>query len=252
MDLQATRSAIIGLLLALLSAGTSAAQPAPGRPSPRAAAGLDLTGTWVSVVTEDWRYRMVTPPKGDYTSVPLTPEARKVADTWDPARDEAAGEQCRSYGAPAVMRVPGRVRIAWEDDDTLRVDTEAGAQTRLLDFGAAPRRGPPSWQGSSLAQWVYSGQPPRGGSGPRRGHLKVVTTNLRAGYLRKNGVPYSPDAVLTEYYNRLDEPNGDVWLIVTTMVDDPRYLTGRFATSTHFKKLPASDTRWTPERCSSR
>jgi hypothetical protein len=247
MESHAVRCSLVALALAVICAPRAAAQ-AP--PSPRAAAGLDLTGTWVSVVTEDWRYRMVTPPKGDYTSVPLTPEARKVADTWDPARDEAAGEQCRSYGAPAVMRVPGRVRIAWEDDDTLKVEAEAGTQTRLLHFANAPRAGPANWQGSSQAQWIYSRQP--GSGGTRRGHLKVVTTNLRPGYLRKNGVPYSADAVLTEYYNRLDEPNGDVWLVVTTMVDDPRYLNGRFATSTHFKKLPASDTRWTPERCSSR
>jgi hypothetical protein len=148
------------------------------------------------------------------------------------------------------MRAPGRVRIGWHDDNTLRVETEAGAQTRLFHFGAASRNGAASWQGSSAAQWVYSAQ--RGQGGARRGHLKVVTTNLRPGYLRKNGVPYSGDAVLTEYYNRLDEPNGDVWLIVTTMVDDPRFLTGRFATSTHFKKVSASDAKWTPERCSSR
>jgi hypothetical protein len=208
---------------------------------------------WVPVVTEDWRYRMVTPPKGDYTSVPISAEGRKVADAWDPARDEAAGEQCRAYAAPSVMRVPGRVRISWENDQTLKVETEAGRQTRLFSFGRPAAGGSASWQGHSLAQWVYAGQQGAVAPGtPRRGHLKVVTTNLRPGYLRKNGVPYSADTVLTEYYNRLDEPNGDVWLIVTTMVDDPRYLTGRFATSTHFKKLPATDTRWTPEPCSSR
>src|SRR6266566_4542292 len=80
--------------------------PAGPPPSPKDAAPMDLTGYWVSIVTEDWRYRMVTPAKGDYASVPLNPEGRKVADTWDPARDEAAGEQCRSYGAPNIMRVP--------------------------------------------------------------------------------------------------------------------------------------------------
>src|SRR5712664_3192717 len=66
----------------------------------KAAAPVDLTGYWVSQVTGDWRFRMVTPPKGDYTSMPLNAEARKIADAWDPAKDEAAGEQCKSYGAP--------------------------------------------------------------------------------------------------------------------------------------------------------
>src|SRR5437016_3357667 len=102
--------------------------------SPKEAAAVDLTGYWVSVVTEDWRFRMVTPPKGDYASVPLNPEGRKVADTWDPAKDEAAGEQCRSYGAAALMRVPGRVHITWENENTLRVDTDAGTQTRTFHF----------------------------------------------------------------------------------------------------------------------
>src|SRR5437016_4918645 len=83
----------------------------PPPQSPKEAAAVDLTGYWVSVVTEDWRFRMVTPPKGDYASVPLNADGRKVADTWDPAKDEAAGEQCRSFGAPAIMRVPGRLHI---------------------------------------------------------------------------------------------------------------------------------------------
>ena len=108
--------------------------PQPPR-APRAAAPIDLTGYWVSIVTQDWRWRMVTPAKGDYQGIPMTPEARKVADAWDPARDEAAGEQCRSYGAPALMSVPGRLHITWQDDTTLKVETDAGTQTRLLRFG---------------------------------------------------------------------------------------------------------------------
>jgi len=223
-------------------------------PSPKAAAGIDLTGTWVPVISEDWRYRMVTPKKGDYTSVPINAAGKSIADGWDPAKDDATGEQCRAYGAAAVMRLPGRIRIRWDADDTLRVETEAGTQARLFHFSGRVAAGTvASWQGYSVAQWVYAGSRGRPAPGaPRRGYLKVVTTNLKPGYLRKNGVPYSADTILTEYYNRIDEPNGDSWLIVTTMVDDPKYLNARFATSTHFKKLPASDTKWTPEACSSR
>jgi hypothetical protein len=97
--------------------GQRGGPPAPPRPA-KAAAPIDLTGYWVSVVSEDWRWRMVTPAKGDYASVPTNADARKAADAWDPAKDEAAGEQCKSYGAAAIMRVPGRLNITWQDDNT--------------------------------------------------------------------------------------------------------------------------------------
>jgi hypothetical protein len=238
------------LAFVVAAAAVFAQQGSP--PAARQAPPVDLTGYWISIITEDWRWRMITPPKRDYSSVPLNDSARRIADAWDPAKDEAAGEQCRSYGAAAIMRVPGRVRIAWEDDNTLRFDLEAGAQTRLLRFGAAPpATGEPTWQGSSIAQWELAGPQGRRGAAPRRGgSLKVVTTRMRPGYLRKNGVPYSSDAVLTEYYSRTIEENGDSWLIVTTIVDDRQYLTGRFITSTHFKKLPDA-TGWNPTACRS-
>lgn len=81
--------------------------------------------------------------------------------------------------------------------------------------------------------------------------MKVVTTRMLPGYLRKNGVPYSGDAVLTEYYTRTNEPNGDSWLIVTTIVEDPRYLQQPFITSTHFKKQPDA-AGWNPTHCTAR
>ena len=137
---------------------------------------------------------MVTPKKGVYDSLPLNAAARKVADTWDPAKDEAAGESCRAYGAANVMRIPGRLHITWEDPNTLRIDTDAGTQTRLLRFSAPAAAGEPTWQGQSVAEWEVAP-----GRGARTGNLKVVTTNLRPGYVRKNGAPYSAKAVVTEY-----------------------------------------------------
>ncbi|HLI84774.1 MAG TPA: hypothetical protein VKV17_12700 [Bryobacteraceae bacterium] len=229
--------------------------PAPERPlSARESARVDITGYWVSVVTEDWRWRMVTPRKGDYASVPLNREGRRVADMWDPAKDEAAGLQCKSYGAAALMRVPGRLHITWQDDNTLKVETDAGTQTRLFHFGANSKAGgEPSWQGYSVASW--EGSEGRGRAGAARemraGSLKVVTTNMRAGYLRKNGVPYSANANLTEFYDRTHEDNGDSWLIVTTIVDDPQYLQQPFITSTHFK-LEKDGSKWHPTPCTSR
>lgn len=243
---------LIGLAaLSLSMAGAALAQPrgGPGRgpqgPA-KEAAPIDLTGYWVSLVTEDWRFRMITPPKGDYASVPLNAEGRRVADTWDPAKDEAAGEQCRSYGAAAIMRVPGRLHITWEDQTTMRIDTDAGTQARLFHFGKwQPPASTPHWQGDSLAQWETAGSR---GPGPRGGSLKVVTTHLRAGYLRKNGVPYSGNTVLTEYYDRTNESDGSSLLIVTTIVEDPQYLTQPFITSTHFKKLPDAS-GWNASPC---
>src|SRR6187200_3702054 len=121
-------------------------------PTARAAAPFDLTGQWVSLITEDWRHRQFTPPKVDYVPLPLSPAARKVADSWDPAKDEAAGEQCKAYGAAGLMRLPTRIRIAWQDDTTLKLETDAGTQTRLFYFGT-PQGNGGEWQGLSSAAW---------------------------------------------------------------------------------------------------
>lgn len=216
---------------------------------------IDLTGYWVSLVTEDWRWRMVTPAKGDYPSIPLNDAGKRVADAWDPAKEEADGNQCKSYGAGNIIRQPGRLHFTWENDNTLRIDTDAGMQTRLFHFGDfQPPTGEATWQGNSIAQWELAGGE-RGGRGQggasRGGDLKVVTKGMRAGYLQKNGVPYSANAVVTEYFHRTTEPNGDSLLIVTTIVQDPQYLTGEFARSTHFKKLPDA-AGWDPKPCTAR
>lgn len=229
------------------------AQPARGAQTAQAAAPIDLTGYYVSVVTEDWRFRMMTPAKGDYPSIPLNPEARKVADAWDPAKDEAAGNQCKSYGAGNIMRVPGRIHITWQDPNTLRVETDSGMQTRLFHFGRPqPPASAPDWLGFSVAQWEMAGGRGRGAAAIHGGDLKVVTTRMRAGYLQKNGVPYSADAIVTEHFDLLEkEPNGDQWLIVTTLVDDPQYLNQPFQRSTHFKRQ-ADATGWDPIPCTAR
>jgi hypothetical protein len=225
-------------------------------PTPRAGASADLTGLWVSVVTEDWLYRMVTPAKGDRRNVPLNAAGIAATNEWDPAKDEAAGAQCKAYGAVGAMRQPGRLRISWADDATLKVEAEAGNQTRLLRFAGAaplgdPAQGEATWQGDSVASWEYPGGRLGRGPVPQHGALKVVTRRMRPGYLQKNGVPYGANAVLTEYFHRTTEPNGDTWLVVIAVVDDPQYLNGPFVRSSNFKKLPDTAT-WEPEACSSR
>ncbi len=236
----------------LFAAAIAAQATPPGPPqTPKAAAPIDLTGYWVSIVSEDWRYRMVTPAKGDYQAVPMTPDAVKVADAWNPAADTAAGNQCKSYGAPAIMRAPGRVHLTWQDDKTLKVETDAGTQTRLFKFDAAPaQKVEATWQGTSSAQWDMQntgrGGPP---NAPRRGSLKVVTTHLKAGYLRKNGVPYSENATLTEYFDVVRTRTGDVLLMVTAVVDDAKYLRQPFIVTSQFRKQ-ADAKGWDPTPCS--
>ena len=232
-----------GMKLPNPAKGSSGKSNKPGVP-------VDLTGQWITVVTEDWRWRMVTPAKGDYSSVPLNAEGVKLVNAWDPAKDQADGVQCRAYGAGGVMRIPGQVRISWADDKTLKVETEAGNQNRLFHFDAQPPGAAPSWQGMSRAFWQPSGRPVRGPTPPAAdwGSLRVVTTNLQAGYLRKNGVPYSANARVTEYYNRIDDELGESWLVVTTVIEDPAYLNQRFFTSTHYKRV-ADGSPWAPTPC---
>jgi hypothetical protein len=279
--------------------------------TPQAAAPIDLTGYWVSIVNEDWRWRMVTPPKGDYASIAnlMTAEARKIADAWDPSQDGS----CLAYGAAGLMRIPTRLHVTWENENTLKIDTDAGQQTRRLVFGAsAEAPATRSLQGFSVAEWELAGArrgggpggrfgppgagpalpggapptgaqaagaregapagpaaggqagrgratgaPPVGGPaggppgaapGGRGGNLKVVTTQMSGGWLRKNGVPYSESATMTEYYDRFPVAPKDEWLVVTTIVADPKYLTQEFVTSTHFRHEP-DGAKWDPTPC---
>lgn len=246
------RGQFLGLAAAMLIVAMAPLDAQRGRggggappAAPRQAAPIDLTGYWVSPVIEDWKFRMVIPNKGVFDGIPLSPEGRKVGMSWDPAADEKAGEQCRAFGAAGLMRLPGRLHITWQDDTTLKVETDTGTQTRVLTFRPQPfdsaqgrPAAAPSWQGQSLAQWNV----------PAR-TLKVVTTNLKPGYLRRNGAPYSDKTVVTEYWEMHVFPNKDEWLTITTKVEDPTYLTRPYLTSSDFKKLPSA-AGWSPTPCS--
>jgi len=247
---RASRAAALIVVAAI--GATALAQPPRGGQPPRSAresAPIDLTGQWVSIVTEDWRFRMVTPPKGDYPGFILTPAGQAIAMAWDPAKDEAAGDECKSYGAAAIMRVPGRLRVSWQDDSTLKIETDSGRQTRLLHFGAVSDPAEPTLQGLSRPEWVVYGG---GRGGPvTGGALKVVTTHMKEGYLRKNGVPYSGSTTLTEYFDILAEPDGSQWLVVKSIIEDPEYLVQTPVTSTNFRKQK-DRSGWDPQPCSAR
>jgi hypothetical protein len=248
-----------GLLLAVLTIGgrlISAQAPPAGAPqtpaSPRAAAPIDLTGYWVSIVNEDWRWRMVTPDKGDYPGINLTPAGKTLADAWDPATDGS----CKAYGAAGLLRMPTRLHVTWENDSILRIDSDAGQQTRRLHFAARPPSAARSLQGQSIARWER-GLPPASGfgfpgppvAGPG-GALSVVTTHLTSGWLRRNGVPYSDQTIVNEYFDRFPGPDDSEWFVVTTIVRDPVYLLGTFTTSSHFRREP-DGSKWAPVPCKS-
>ena len=238
-------AAAVSASLSAQGRGGQAAPQAP--PTPQASAPIDLTGYWVAVVTEDWRWRMVTPQKGDYTSVlaVMNAEARKVADAWDPSTDGS----CLAYGAAALMRMPTRLNITWENPTTLKIDTDAGQQTRRLLFDTASKPAETrTLQGHSVATWERLGG--RGGRGPAQGgSLRVVTTNMSGGWLRKNGVPYSAEATLTEHFDRFQGPNDEEWLVVTSIVSDPKYLSADFVTSSQFRKEADGAKKWNPAPC---
>jgi hypothetical protein len=251
------RLAAVALLIPLAAAGVVDAQQGRGGgargagaapPTARASAPKDFTGYWVAVVTEHWHLRMEMPPKGEFAMLPLTPAAREAANKWTAAED-AGGNECRSYGAASIMRIPGRLHIHWADDSTLQIDTDSGTQTRMLHFGApAPSDFQPTWQGYSVAQWAGVSMGRAGRTPGPNGDLGVVTTKMKAGYLRKNGVPYSENTRLQEYFDTFTEPEGTSWLVVTSIITDPMYLTGPYATTNHFKKIP--DTQgWDPTPC---
>jgi hypothetical protein len=297
------RSLISAVAAGAIAAGTLLAQapapPAQGRggrggaaatQTAQTAATNDLSGYWVRIITEDWRWLMIVPAKGNADSIPISPAGRAILDAWDPAKDEAEGNQCKGYGAGAISRLPTRAHVTWQDPNVMKWETDQGMQTRLFRFGTAAQDaqtnpGARSWQGLSVAIWEPTpggggrgggpgagfpgpgagagfpapaaappaAAPPNAGrGGTQNGWLKVVTTNLKSGYLRKNGLPYSEKATVTEYFQPTPETYGVRYMIVTTIIEDPDYLTGALITSSNYKKLPDTNNGWDPQPCSVR
>jgi hypothetical protein len=200
---------------------------------------VDLTGYWVSLVTEDWVERMSpdSPPSGVGGR---GGRGGGVPATADP---------CRAYGAGGSMRIPGRLYISWADDDTLQVDMDQGTQSRLFRFNAEPpATGASSLQGYSTARWLAGGGGGRGGRGgrgggapPAWGALEVVTTQLSGGYLLTSKSNYVEGTVLTEIFAQHDD-FGQEYLTVVASLD------GGPTTSSTFRKEPNGD-NFSPTGC---
>lgn len=265
----AARARLVAVALLLGSTALGAQQPAgpTGQPavaapsSAAARAPFDLSGYWVSLITRNWRHRMLVPARGDYIDIPINLKAKQFADAWSPRTDEAAGKACEAYGAGIIMFMPERLHIHWQDPNVLRVDTDAGMQTRLLHFvpppaGARPFGGaasaPRSWQGQSAAQWIL----PRGGesaggvrNAPRYGSIEVVTDDMLPGLLRKNGVPYGAGAKMTEYWELRSDESSQQWITISTRLQDPEYLLQPYVYDSIFQK-EADGSKWDPSPCS--
>ncbi len=232
----------------------AAAKPPP---TARAQEPFDPTGYWVSLITQNWQYRMVVPGPGEYADIPMNPQAKKTADAWHAAAAIAAGQQCEAYGAAVLMRNPERLHISWQDDEMLQVQTDEGMQTRLLHFKAASGTPPPpSLQGFSTAHWILDttvntfGAPLGGAAGhPPYGSLRIDTSDLLPGLLRKNGVPYGADTKMSEYWDLREISPTQQWLTVSTKVQDPQYLFEPYVYDSIFQKEP-DGSKWDPSPCS--
>jgi len=228
-------------------------------PGGRGAAPVDLTGYWVSQVTEDYIERMFpdSPASG-------TPQSGRGGGGRGGGRGAAGAtapaDPCRVYGAGGSMRLPGRLNISWADDNTLKIEMDSGKQTRLFHFGVAqPPDSEKSLQGYSIAAWEGGGggRGGRGGGGgggggggaaapaTRWGSLNVVTTNLKSGYLLTSRSVYSENATLTEYFSRHTDFGQD-YLTVVAIITDPGG--GNHTTSSTFKKEP-NGSKFSPTGC---
>lgn len=278
---------VVGALSLLLGTGAlwaaqpgrtaaGATRPAAKPPSAQAQAPFDPSGYWVSLITENWRWRMVVPGKGEYADVPINLKAKQLADAWNPATDEAAGKQCEAYGAAVIMRNPERLHISWQDANTLRVDTDEGMQTRLLRFvppaapggpAAAPQPlaapqtdAPPSWQGQSAARWQLpaaaagaggaAAPAPAPATAPRFGSLEVSTDDMLPGLLRKNGIPYGADTQMREFWD-LRTLDTQKWISISVRVTDPQYLRAPYVYDSIFQQEP-DGSKWAPSVCTLR
>jgi hypothetical protein len=217
-------------------------------PSAKTTSPIDITGYWVALVTEDWRFRMVTAPAGDHEGINLTKAGLELAAAWNPEADSASGNECKAYGVGGIMRIPTRLHIAWESDNVLIIETDAGKQKRYLHFGPEQVNpgGKGSLQGVSLANWELQRE---GRFGPVvNGSLAVSTTDMSSGYLRRNGLPYSEQTQVNEFFDLLASPNGTEYLTVLTEIIDPQYLIDPMLTSTSFKR-EVDGGKWDPRDC---
>jgi cyclase len=190
-----------------------------------ASAQIDFSGEWAPRFWEDQPERVPGPELGDFLGVPISQAARLRAESWDASIQTLPEWQCRPHSADYIWRGPSNLRI-WKEVDPVTRETAAFHAEWLRSVDRAVyldgRPHPPAdalhtWSGYSTAKWDGD-------------VLTVTTTHLKEGYLRRNGLPRSDKATLTEHWIR----NGD-FLTVVTIVHDPVYLTEPFIRTTDYE-----------------
>jgi hypothetical protein len=202
-------------------------------------AQADMDGTWQPRYHEDQPERIPGPELRDYLGLPINDAARQFADSWDPSRITLPEEQCRVHVSPYIYRGPTNLRI-WEEKHPKTQDVIAlkhyhstYEQTRTIYMDGRPHPGPNAahtWMGFSTGRW--------------EGDMLVIeTTHLKQGWVRRNGLPMSDQAHMTEYWVRY----GDL-LTQVIMLFDPVYLTEPLVKSQEFvrspRELPAQTWLW--------
>ena len=182
----------------------------------------DFTGYWMWLPHEEFRMRLWGPEPGEIGGLPLNEKAINAAMTFDPNDYYKPENQCRNHGAAYVMRAPFARQFLYEDTDTLLIRIELEAQERKIYLdGRLPSSEEHTGLGHSVGSW-------------KNEILTVTTTHMTPYYHRRNGVPYSENAVMTEHF-LLHDSN---YLTIITKVDDPEYLSEPLVRSISFKKLP--------------
>src|SRR5688572_18030624 len=190
-----------------------------------ASAQVDFSGEWAPRMWEDQPERVPGPDLGDYLGIPISDAARLRAETWDASIQTLPEWQCRPHSADYIWRGPSQLRISKEVDPVSREVTAYHAEwlrsvDRAIYLDGRPH--PPegalhTWGGFSTGRWVGN-------------TLVVNVTHLKEGYLRRNGLPRSDKATVTEHWIR----NGD-FLTVATIIYDPVYLTEPFVRTTDYE-----------------
>jgi hypothetical protein len=207
--------------------------------APPARAQADVAGVWQPRYHEDQPERIPGPALRDYLGLPITDGARQYADSWDPSRITLPEEQCRVHVSPYILRGPLNLRIWTEkhpktqDLLAIKMYSSTYEQTRTIWMDGRPHPSPNhahTWMGFSTGR--YNGD-----------MLVVETTHIKHGWLRRNGLPMSDRATLTEYIVR----NGDIMTHITVLVD-PVYLTEPLVRSQEFvrsaRELAAQTWLW--------
>src|SRR5579885_1414722 len=190
-----------------------------------ASAETDFSGDWAPRFYEDQPERVPGPELGDYLGLPINAAARMRADTWDASLLTLPEWQCRPHGADYIRRGPSNLTITKEVDPVTREITAFHAVwLRSVDRPVyldnrphPPESANHTWAGFTTAK----------GDGDM---LTTYVTHMKEGYIRRNGVPRSDLATLTEHWIRHED-----FLTVVTIVTDPVYLTEPFIRSTDYQ-----------------